>query len=274
MTTKAVLAVAQMTSTSDVDENVRTATQLAQRAKARGAALLSLPENFAFMGTQDGEALRVMQPLEGELFARYRAIARDTKMWMSFGGFQERADDAHNFNAHVIVDDTGTVRSVYRKVHLFDVQLGGAATYKESTCTAPGREVVVADSPAGKLGLSICYDLRFPELYLSLAKRGAQVLLVPAAFTLTTGKEHWEALLRARAIETQCYVAAAAQTGRHNERRDTFGHAMIIDPWGTVIAQCSDGVGIAVAEVDSAFIDKVRARIPVWSHRRPDVYDG
>ena len=269
--TNALLAVGQMTSTADVEANLRTCAQLAQQAKERGAALLSLPENFAFMGAADGESRRVMEPLDGPLFSRCRAIAKDHGLWMCFGGFQEKADDEHNHNAHVVVDDQGVIRSVYRKLHLFDVQLG-TSTYKESACVAPGTDIVVADSPLGKLGLSICYDLRFPELYLALAKRGAQVLLVPAAFTLTTGKEHWEALLRARAIETQCYVAAAAQCGRHNDKRDTFGHAMIVDPWGTVVAQCHDGTGIAVAEVDLAFLESVRTRIPVWQHRRPDVY--
>ena len=269
--TNPLLAVGQMTSTADVEANFNTCNDLARQAKARGAVMLCLPENFAFMGAADGESRKVMEPLDGALFRRYRSIAQEHALWLCFGGFQEKADEAHNHNAHVVVDDQGVIRSVYRKLHLFDVQLG-AHTYKESACVAPGKEIVVADAPVGKLGLSICYDLRFPELYLALAKRGAQVLLVPAAFTLTTGKEHWEALLRARAIETQCYVAAAAQTGHHNEKRDTFGHAMIVDPWGTVVAQCRDGTGIAVAEVDLAFIESVRARIPVWQHRRPDVY--
>ena len=267
----ALLAVGQMTSTADVEANLATCAALAKQAKERGAALLCLPENFAFMGAADGESLKIMEPLEGALFSRFRAIAKDHGLWVCFGGFPEKADEGRHHNAHVVIDDQGAIRSVYRKLHLFDVQLG-TSTYKESASVAPGKELVVTDGPVGKLGLSICYDLRFPELYLALAERGAQVLLVPAAFTLTTGKEHWEALLRARAIETQCYVAAAAQTGRHNDKRDTFGHAMIVDPWGTVVAQCRDGTGIAVAEVDLSFLESVRKRIPVWQHRRPDVY--
>lgn len=269
--TNALLAVGQMTSTADLEANLRTCDDLAKQAKARGASLLCLPENFAFMGMGDGESRKVMEPLEGPLFSRYRSIAQDHALWLCCGGFPEQVDEARHYNAHVVIDDQGAVRSVYRKLHLFDVQLG-ANTYQESASVAPGHELVVTDAPIGKLGLSICYDLRFPELYLSLAKRGAQVLLVPAAFTLTTGKEHWEALLRARAIETQCYVAASAQTGRHNDKRETFGHAMIVDPWGTVVAQCKDGTGIAVAEVDLAFLQTVRTRIPVWQHRRTDVY--
>lgn len=268
----ALVAVGQMTSTADVEQNLATCADLAKKAKARGAVLLCLPECFAFMGQSDGDTRKVMEPLDGPLFTRVRAIAQDHGLWISFGGFPEKVDAEHNHNAHVIVDDQGEVRAIYRKLHLFDVTLPNGTTYKESACTAPGKELVVTDSPVGSLGLSICYDLRFPELYLALAARGARVLLVPAAFTLTTGKEHWEALLRARAIETQCWVVAAAQTGRHNEKRDTFGHAMVVDPWGTVVAQCGDGTGIAVAEIDPAFQDACRARIPVWQHRRKDVY--
>jgi predicted amidohydrolase len=171
-----------------------------------------------------------------------------------------------------VVDHTGEGVAKYRKLHLFDVQLKNGSHYKESSCTAAGDALVVTDSPAGMLGLSICYDLRFPELYRHLAQEGARILVIPAAFTLHTGKEHWEPLLRARAIENQCYVVAAAQTGKHNDRRETYGHAMIIDPWGTVVAQCSDGPGLAVADVSAEFLDDVRRRIPVWTHRRTDVY--
>lgn len=261
-----------MTSTRDVEENLRVVDELCAKAKARGAQLIAFPECFAFLGSGDVETRAVMEPLAGPLFTRYREVARRHGVWISYGGFPEKIDADRNHNAHVIVDEQGAVRSVYRKVHLFDVTLPNGSVYKESACTAPGKDLVVAETPLGKTGLSICYDLRFPELYRGLAARGAEVLFVPAAFTLTTGKEHWEALLRARAIENECYVVAAAQTGRHNERRDTNGHAMVVDPWGTVVAQCGDGVGICVAEVDLTFLAGVRSRIPVWQHRRTDVY--
>jgi deaminated glutathione amidase len=267
-----LLAVGQMTSTANVDDNFNTCRLLADKAKKRGAQLLVLPENFAFMGASDEDTRRTSEPLDGALFTRYRGIAKEFSLAICFGGFPEKVDEQRHYNAHVVVDEKGEIVSVYRKLHLFDVTLPNGTRYKESACTAPGKELVVTESPVGKLGLTICYDLRFPELYRALASRGAQVLLVPAAFTLTTGKEHWEALLRARAIENECYVAAAAQTGRHNEKRDTFGHAMIIDPWGTVVAQCRDGVDVAVAEVDPQFLATVRQRIPVWDHRRTDVY--
>lgn len=267
-----LLAFGQMTAGGDVDKNVAACGGLVADARARGAALLVLPECFAFMGAHDDDTSKVAEPLEGALFDRYRALARDAGLWVCFGGFPERADATHHHNAHVVVDDQGGIRAVYRKIHLFDVTLPSGALYHESRHTLPGDALVVVDSPVGKLGLSVCYDLRFPELYRALAERGAEVLLVPAAFTLATGKEHWEALLRARAIENACYVVAAAQTGRHNERRDTYGHAMAVDPWGTVVAQCKDGTGIALCEIDRAWIAEVRARIPVWQHRRPALY--
>jgi predicted amidohydrolase len=261
-----------MTSTDDVDANLEACDRLAAAARAKGAGLLVLPECFAFLGRGDGDMLRTMAALDGPLFGRFAALAKTHQIQICFGGFPERHDDSHAYNAHVLVDTGGAVVANYRKIHLFDVVLP-ALTLRESAATTAGHDVVVADSAVGKLGMSVCYDLRFPELYRALARKGAEVLLVPAAFTLTTGKEHWEVLLRARAIENQCYVAAAAQTGRHNEKRESYGHAMIIDPWGTVIAQARDGEGIAVADIDVAWLQSVRARIPVWQHRRPDLYD-
>lgn len=265
------IAVGQMTATDDIDANFAVCDRLAGQAAAAGARLLVLPECFAFLGRKDTDLLEVMEPLDGPLLTRFASLAEAHGLWISFGGFPERHTETHAYNAHILVDDDGQRRAVYRKIHLFDVDLP-ATRLLESKATTAGDEVVVVDSPVGALGPTICYDLRFPELYRLLAERGADVLLVPAAFTLTTGKEHWEVLLRARAIENQCYVAAAAQTGRHNERRESFGHAMIIDPWGTVIAQCRDGEGIAVADIDTDWLARVRARMPVWQHRRPDVY--
>lgn len=267
------IAVAQMTSTHDVEANFEACRGLVAKAADRGARLVSLPENFAFLGEKDGDVRGFKRPLESELVQRYRALAVEHRVWLSLGGFAESGpDDEHAYNAHLLVDEQGELRAVYRKLHLFDVDLPDGTQLRESNGIAPGNELVVADSPVGKLGLSICYDLRFPELYLSLTKRGAEVLLIPAAFTAPTGKAHWEPLLRARAIENECYVAAAAQFGRHNARRESHGHAMIVDPWGAVIARCSDGTGVAVADVEPDYLAKVRARIPVMRHRRPEVY--
>ena len=271
MSLGARLAVGQMTATDDVDANFAACERLATAAAAAGAQVLVLPECFAFIGRRDADVVDIMEPLDGPLFARFAALAEAHGLWICFGGFAEKHTATHAYNAHVIVDDSGNRRAVYRKIHLFDVVLP-STTLMESKATSAGSDVVVVDSPVGTLGPTVCYDLRFPELYRVLAERGADVLLVPAAFTLTTGKEHWEVLLRARAIENQCYVAAAAQTGKHSERRESFGHAMIIDPWGTVVAQCRDGEGIAVADVDAEWLARVRERMPVWQHRRLDVY--
>ncbi len=265
------IAVGQLTSGIDVDSNLAACSRLCAGAKARGASLIVLPECFAFLGRGDSDTLSIMQPLDGPLFSRFQALAKEHAIWVCFGGFPDRHDEHHSSNAHVVVDEQGAMRAVYRKIHLFDVTVG-SSQYRESAATVAGDQLVVTDSPVGKLGLTVCYDLRFPELYGALCRQGAQVLLVPAAFTLLTGKEHWEALLRARAIENQCYVAAAAQTGRNNDKRDTFGHAMIVDPWGTVVAQCRDGESVAVADVDVAWLEQVRARMPVATHRRPDLY--
>jgi predicted amidohydrolase len=267
------LAVGQMTATDDIEQNFRACERLCVQAAKAGAATLVLPECFAFLGRGDGDLIRMMQPLDGPLFSRFRDLAITHQLEICFGGFPEKHTDTHAYNAHVVVGTDGVIRSVYRKIHLYDVVLP-SLTLRESAATSAGSDLVIDDSAVGRLGLTVCYDLRFPELYRALAARGAEVLLVPAAFTLTTGKEHWEVLLRARAIENQCYVAAAAQTGRHNEKRESYGHAMIIDPWGTVVAQCRDGEGIAVCDIDRAFLESIRARVPVWQHRRPDLYGG
>jgi predicted amidohydrolase len=267
------LAVGQMTATDDIDRNFDACERLCVAATKAGAATLVLPECFAFLGRGDGDLVRMMQGLDGPIFTRFQALAKAHELEVCFGGFPEQHTATHAWNAHVVVDAAGAIRSVYRKIHLFDVVLP-SLTLRESAATSAGSDLVIDDSAVGRLGLTVCYDLRFPELYRALAARGAEVLLVPAAFTLTTGKEHWEVLLRARAIENQCYVAAAAQTGRHNEKRESYGHAMIIDPWGTVVAQCRDGEGVAVADIDSAWLKGIRARVPVWQHRRPDLYGG
>lgn len=268
-----VLAVGQMTATASLDDNLATCATLAAEAAARGAGLLALPECFSFMGEKDRDVLDVAEPLDGPRLAQYRALAQTHGLWLSLGGFQERGPDGdHIYNTHVIIDDSGRIVAHYRKVHLFDVDIPGGPKLLESNGTAPGDTLVACASPVGRLGLSICYDLRFPAHFASLADAGAEVLLVPAAFTLETGKEHWEPLLRARAIENQCYVAAPAQRGRHNPRRHSFGHAMIIDPWGTIVAQCPDETSLCTAPIAPEALARVRTRMPVARHRRDDVY--
>ncbi|KAL2651773.1 hypothetical protein R1flu_019901 [Riccia fluitans] len=270
------VAVGQMTSSSNIHANYETCAGLVKEAVTAGAKLLSLPECFSFIGSKEGESLNIAEPLDGPIMTRYQNLARESGLWLSLGGFQEKGPDpGHLYNTHVLLDNLGTIRGVYRKIHLFDVDVPGGPVLKESNSTAAGSDVISVDSPIGRLGITVCYDLRFPELYQNLRfRKNAQILLVPSAFTKRTGEAHWEILLRARAIETQCYVIAAAQAGKHNEKRESYGDALIIDPWGTIIARCRDkeSTGIAVAEVDHSLLESIRQRMPICTHRRYDVY--
>jgi deaminated glutathione amidase len=195
-------------------------------------------------------------------------LARGTGTWLLLGGFPERGSERRIRNTAVLLDPQGTVAAVYRKIHLFDVDVPGGRRFRESESIEPGGEVVVAETPWGGLGMSICYDLRFPELYRSLAVRGARLIAVPSAFTLQTGKDHWHVLLRARAIENQVFVMAPAQFGAHGPNRASYGHALIVDPWGAVIAECGDHQGFALGRLDFAYQDQVRSALPCLSHAR------
>ena len=266
-------AVGQMRATNDLEANFETCSTLASAAASQGCSILFLPECFAYIGMAGNDALAVMEPLDGPLMARYRQLAKDTGVWLSLGGFPETGPDAdHRYNTHVLVDSDGDVRASYRKIHLFDVDIPNGPVLMESKTASPGDAIVAADSPIGRLGMTVCYDLRFPELYSRLRhEMGAQIMLVPSAFTKPTGEAHWEVLLRARAIETQSYVIAAAQAGVHSEKRESYGHAIIIDPWGKVLAKLEDpdnGIGIATADIDLGYLEDVRERIPVDEHRR------
>jgi predicted amidohydrolase len=274
------VAVAQMTSTSDITQNLSTCTQLAREAKAQGCTMLFLPENFSFIGTEPGEALKrgLAQDISQQrtsassLLTSYQTLAREVGIWLSLGGMATIGPDPqHSYNTHVILDNQGQIREAYQKIHLFDVDVPNGPVLMESRFASPGnRSVVCEDTPIGNIGLMVCYDLRFSELSCQLAfEKGAHVLTYPSAFTRITGEAHWEVLLRARAIETQCYVIAAAQAGWHNEKRESYGHSMVIDPWGKVIAKLDDplGTGIACCEIDQRRLDEVRTRMPISEHR-------
>ncbi len=267
-----MLAVTQMTATENVSKNYAVCKSLIEKAAHLGAKLVSLPENFAFLGENSEQSQKIAEPLHAAMFQSYCQLAKEYRVWLSLGGFLEKDAYQNIFNTHIIVDDTGKIKATYRKVHLFSLDMLTSPALDESKTNSGGHELVIAKSPLGQLGLSICYDLRFSGLYAALVNQGAQILLVPSAFTSTTGKAHWETLLRARAIETQCYVAAAAQTGVHNRNRESHGHAMIVDPWGRIVAQCSEGTSIALAFIDLDYLAAVRKRIPVLKHQRPDVY--
>jgi predicted amidohydrolase len=259
-----------MTSRGDVAENLATTERLVRVAAEEGAALVVVPECFSFLGPEEGK-IEIAEPLPdgGPILGRMAELARALRIELVLGGFWERGDDASKVrNACVLLEPDGSVGAVYRKIHLFDVDLSDGTKLMESETVEPGSELVVVDSVVGRLGLSVCYDLRFPELYRGLVDRGAVTLAIPAAFTLTTGKDHWHVLLRARAIESQAFVLAAAQTGRHNAQRVSYGHALIVDPWGTVLAECGEGEGVAVATLDLDVVDRVRRSLPSLAHRR------
>lgn len=269
MPTKHKVAAVQMTSTDDVEKNLTIALALANEAISDGALLVVLPECFAYLGPEDGKfKISESLPEGGPILERCQKLARERGAELVLGGFYEKTPDPKRVrNACVHIGTDGSVRAVYRKIHLFDVDLPDGTVLKESAGVEAGTEAVVTDTAFGKLGLSVCYDVRFPELYRKLVDQGAIALTIPSAFTLTTGKDHWHVLLRARAIESQCYVIAAAQTGRHFGTRVSYGHALICDPWGTILAECGEGEGYALASIDHAVLGRIRTSLPSLKHR-------
>ena len=268
MTARALAAVVQMTSTTDVERNLAAAESLVEQAAARGAAFVGLPENFAFLRSE-GEPVPEPQDLDGPWVRRMADLARRARVTLLVGSLPERVPDEPRIrNTSVLLGPDGATIAVYRKIHLFDIDLPGMEHLKESRSVVPGNEIVAAPTALGTVGLSICYDLRFPELYRELSRRGARVLCVPSAFTERTGKAHWEVLLRARAIENLAYVLAPAQVGHHGGGRASHGQAMIVDPWGTVVAQVPDGEGFALAELDFDRLERLRRELPALRHAR------
>jgi deaminated glutathione amidase len=264
-------AVVQMTSTSDPQANWTQARHLVERAASYGAKLVATPENTNFLGPP-AEKVRTAEPLDGPTCRRFAELAARLGIHLLLGSFNEQSDEpARCHNTSVLFGPDGSTLAAYRKIHLFDVDVSEAVRCRESECVAPGDRPVVVATALGRLGLSICYDLRFGNLYRRLADEGAEVLCVPAAFTLETGRAHWEPLLRARAIEAQCYVLAPAQYGRHDDPglRESYGQALIVDPWGHVIARASDGPGLALAEIELDRVARVRRAIPIRAHFHP-----
>jgi len=264
------VALVQTTSTDDVAANLVAASRLVEEAAGRGASLVALPENFAFL-RREGAPVPCAQGLDGEIVGCLRALARRLHVRILGGSFPEAVpNDSRVFNTSVLISPAGEIEAVYRKIHLFDVDLGasGGGVYRESAFVVPGQEVVVAQTPDAVIGLSVCYDLRFPELYRALAARGAQILAVPSAFTKETGKDHWEVLLRARAIENQAFVLAPAQCGRHSETRASHGRSLVIDPWGLVLAQGGDRPCVVLADCDLGELARIRTSLPALEHRR------
>jgi predicted amidohydrolase len=263
-------AAVQLNATEDTDRNRATAERLVREAAARGATFVVLPEKWPVYGTDEQQRAGA-EPLDGPTVAWASAIAAELGIDLVAGSFLELTDEGSHHNTCVHVGPDGEVRAVYRKIHLFDVEVAGRV-YRESDLEDPGEEIVTTETADGlSVGLSVCYDLRFPELYRALAARGARVLTVPAAFTLATTRDHWEILLRARAIEDQCFVVAANQVGRHGEDGPSSGGRLIVDPWGVVLATAEDAETVIVADLDLARQDEVRAKLPSLANRRLEV---
>jgi deaminated glutathione amidase len=265
------VAAIQMTSGHVVEDNLAAAALLLREAKDLGADIACLPENFSFIGLKDADKLKVAEADgEGPIQDFLRDTARRLGLWILGGTTVLKGDSAARVaNASLLIDDDGRRVARYDKIHLFDVAIPGREEkYLESNHVMPGREVVIADTPVGKLGLSVCYDMRFPELYRDLVARGAEWLAMPAAFTVPTGRAHWETLLRARAIENLCYVVAPAQSGTHTSGRETYGDTLIADYWGQVLSRLAKGSGVITADIDLAQQAETRARFPALDNRR------
>ena len=262
-------AAVQLRSTENVEQNIVETTELIRRAADRGARLVAVPENFAFLRIDPRQPSPYIG-LEHEVVDRMRALAKALAIDLILGSIPEPSEvEGKVHNTSVYIDSSGDIRAAYRKLHLFDIDIPGQVSLKESDHITPGADTCLVASDLGPIGLSICYDLRFPELYRRLTAEGARVLLVPAAFTLQTGKDHWLPLLRARAIENQCWVIAPGQSGHHGGKRHSYGKSVIIDPWGIPVALAPDGPSIAVGEIDYDHQDRIRAGLPCAQHRHP-----
>ena len=265
------VAAIQMTSSHDVAENLASAAALLREAKDAGALVACLPENFSFIGLKDADKLQVAEADgNGPVQAFLSDTARRLKMWILGGTIVIRTKDSSRVaNSSLLIDAEGERVARYDKIHLFDVTIPGRnEQYRESNHVLRGRNPVIADTPVGKLGLSVCYDMRFPELYRELVSQGAEWLAMPAAFTVPTGRAHWETLLRARAIENLCYVVAPAQSGLHTSGRETYGDSLIVDYWGQVLSRLAKGTGVITADIDLASQAESRARFPALDNRQ------
>lgn len=261
-------ALLQMTSGVDPGANAAVLAQAVARAAGEGAAMLFTPEMSGLLDRDRARAARsIVAEADDAVLAAVREAAARAGVWVHLGSLAVKVGE-RLANRGFVIDAAGAIRARYDKLHLFDVDLPTGESWRESTVYAPGEAAVVVDTPVGRLGLSICYDLRFPDLYRALSDAGATVLAVPSAFTRPTGAAHWQVLLRARAIEAGCFVLAAAQTGEHADGRATWGHSLAVDPWGDVLLDMGEGAGLSLVDLDPARLADVRARLPALAHRR------
>jgi len=268
------IAACQMNSQGDKDANLATAERLIDTAARQGAQMVGLPELFNLLA-DDATMVAGAEAEDGPTSQLLQAKARQHGIYLHGGSIPTLIPNSDRIgNTTFVFDPEGAIVARYQKIHLFDIHIEGQKSYKESARVAPGEEMVTFETEQGNFGLTICYDIRFPELYRALTLAGARVIFHPAAFTLYTGKDHWETLIRARAIENQVYMVSPAQIGSHGNGKQCFGNTMIVDPWGTVLARAPERECVVIAEIDYAAQDKVRAELPALKHRRADVYEG
>lgn len=264
-------AIFQMTSGIDPAANAAAIADMAARAKADGADMLFTPEMAGYLDRDRKRAAATLHS-EGDdpVLAAVREAAAKQGLWVHLGStpLKDERSDGRWANRSFMIDDSGEIRARYDKIHLFDVDLATGESWRESSVYGPGERIVAVDTPWARMGMSVCYDMRFPDLYRALTNAGATVLLMPAAFTVPTGKAHWHILLRARAIEAGCFVVAAAQTGCHADGRETYGHSLAVDPWGDIVLDMGEPAGLALAEIDLSRVEDVRGRVPALANRR------
>ncbi|NQW09783.1 MAG: carbon-nitrogen hydrolase family protein [Alphaproteobacteria bacterium] len=267
--TRLTVACVQTNATPDPLENIERVSPMIREAKARGANLITTPEIVGMLEPKRALQFAKAKPEEShEVLAAFRGLAAELGVWLLIGSISIKLGEDKLANRSFLLDDRGQIVARYDKIHMFDVQVGDGQTYRESNTYRSGEQAVLVDTPWGRMGMTICYDIRFPYLYRALAQAGAQMIFAPAAFTKVTGEAHWHVLQRARAIETGCFVVSAAQTGEHAEGRRTYGHSVIVDPWGRVLADAGEEVGVITAEIDLAEVAAARAKVPSLTHDR------
>ena len=264
------VACVQLTSTTDISENIQISSELIREAYSQGAQLISLPEVVNLVQRSRRKSAEVVRTEDEETSLRaYRELAAELGVWLHTGSLVIKLiNDERNANRSFLIDDKGAIAATYDKIHMFDVDLENGVSFRESRAFRPGNRAVVAETPWGGVGMTVCYDVRFAYLYRALAKAGASILMVPAAFTRQTGQAHWHILLQARAIETGCFVVAAAQCGDHEDGRETYGHSLIVAPWGEILADGEEEPCVVMADLDFTKIDKARGMVPALSHDR------
>ncbi|KGP64181.1 apolipoprotein acyltransferase [Legionella norrlandica] len=261
------VALVQMVSSAKIVDNLECAEHYLIQAKEQGAKLIVLPENFAFMGRTEAEKLQIAESYgQGPIQQKMSELAKDLGLWIIAGTIPLKGQGSKVRSSCIVYDDGGLIAARYDKIHLFDVRVSEQEEYQESLTVEPGTDLALVDTPVGKIGLTVCYDLRFPELYQQLVQRGAQLFTVPSAFTAVTGAAHWEVLVRARAIENLCYVLAPNQGGIHENGRQTYGHSMIVEPWGKMLAQKQENQGIIFADIDLQRLQQLRKQFPCVEH--------